>query len=61
MPTKVAACQVPDVRENIDASLEWIERFTEQSEEKNVSLVCFPECFLQGYLTGRTISKKACS
>jgi predicted amidohydrolase len=58
MSTKVAACQVPDIRENIDDSLEWIERFTKQAEDKGVSLVCFPECFLQGYLTDEQSAKK---
>jgi predicted amidohydrolase len=58
MSTKVAACQVPDIRENIDDSLEWIERFTTQAEDKGVSLVCFPECFLQGYLTDEQSAKK---
>ncbi|MCW5909979.1 MAG: carbon-nitrogen hydrolase family protein [Cyclobacteriaceae bacterium] len=58
MPKKVAACQVPDIRENIDASLEWIENFTKQAEEKDVSLICFPECFLQGYLTDERLAKK---
>jgi predicted amidohydrolase len=58
MLTKVAACQVPDIRENIDSSLKWIKRFTERAEKKNVSLVCFPECFLQGYLTDKKLAKK---
>jgi predicted amidohydrolase len=58
MPTKVAACQVPDIRQNIDASLEWIENFTKQAEDKDVSLVCFPECFLQGYLTDEQLAKR---
>jgi predicted amidohydrolase len=50
MPTKVAACQVPDIRENIEASLEWIERLTKEAEGNNVLLICFPECFLHSYL-----------
>lgn len=58
MPVKVAACQVPDIKENIDASLEWIENFTKQAEDKDVSLICFPECFLQGYLTDEQLAKK---
>jgi predicted amidohydrolase len=58
MPTKIAACQVPDIKENIDASLEWIEKFAKQAEEKEVSLICFPECFLQGYLTNEQSAKK---
>lgn len=55
---KVAACQVPDIRENIHASLEWIEKFTRQAEVDGVSLICFPECFLQGYLTEKSLAKK---
>lgn len=58
MLTKVAVCQVPDIRENIDASLKWIEKFTKQAEKRSVSLICFPECFLQGYLTVEPLAKK---
>jgi predicted amidohydrolase len=58
MPTKVAACQVPEILMDIEASLEWIEKFTKQAEEKGVSLICFPECFLQGYLTEEPLAKK---
>jgi predicted amidohydrolase len=58
MPTKVAACQVPFISENIDASLEWIERFSKEADEKGVLLICFPECFLQGYLTDEQAAKK---
>jgi len=57
MPTKVAVCQVPDIHENIEASLGWIEKFTEQAEADGVLLVCFPECFLQGYLTEENLAK----
>ncbi len=58
MPIKVAVCQVPDIREDIEASLRWIEKFAKQTEEDGVSLVCFPECFLQGYLTEKSLAKK---
>ena len=51
MPTKVAVCQVPDIQEDIKTSLKWIEKFAKEAEENQVSLICFPECFLQGYLT----------
>lgn len=58
MPTKVAVCQVPDIRENLTASLKWIEKFAKQAESKGVSLICFPECFLQGYLTDKYLAEK---
>ena len=58
MPTKVAVCQVPDTRENIEASIQWIEKFAGEAEQKKVSLICFPECFLQGYLTEKLPARK---
>jgi len=57
MPTKVAVCQVPEIREDVDASLGWIKKFVNQAEE-DVSLICFPECFLQGYLTEKSLAEK---
>lgn len=58
MSVKVAVCQVPDVREDIEVSLQWIEKFAGQAEAQKVSLICFPECFLQGYLTERNLAEK---
>ena len=58
MFTKVAVCQVPDVREDVETSLGWIEKFTGQAEKADVSLICFPECFLQGYLTEKSLAEK---
>lgn len=48
---KVAACQVPDVREDRDAALRWMQVHAQQASADGARLVCFPECFLQGYLT----------
>lgn len=58
MSVKVAVCQVPDVREDIDSSLRWVEKFAGQAEAEGVSLICFPECFLQGYLTEKLSAEK---
>jgi len=58
MPTKVAVCQVPEIREDINASLGWIEKFAGQAQENGVLLICFPECFLQGYLTEKSLAEK---
>jgi predicted amidohydrolase len=48
---KVAACQVPEIREDIETALACIERYAHRAEAYGASLLCFPECFLQGYLT----------
>ncbi|MEW6736798.1 MAG: carbon-nitrogen hydrolase family protein, partial [Acidobacteriota bacterium] len=58
MPIKVAACQVPDVREDIGSALTWIEKFAQEAEDKGANIACFPECFLQGYLTDENLARK---
>ncbi len=50
MTIRVATCQVPDIREDLDAALTWIEIFAERAAREGARIVCFPECFLQGYL-----------
>ena len=55
---RVAVCQVPDIREDIEASLNWIRKFSAEAEAGQVSLICFPECFLQGYLTEKIHADK---
>jgi predicted amidohydrolase len=49
--TRIAACQLPDVRGDIRTSLTWIQRCAAQAADGNVDLVIFPEAFLQGYFT----------
>ena len=48
--TKVAACQVPEIRGDAEQALWWIETYAARADAQGASLVCFPECFLQGYL-----------
>ena len=47
---RVGACRVPDIREDVDSALSWIEKYALRAESEAVSVLCFPECFLQGYL-----------
>jgi predicted amidohydrolase len=46
---KIAACQLPDVQNDIDHALSLIELSAADAQRHAVDLVCFPECFLQGY------------
>ncbi len=55
---KVAACQTPDIREDIEASLRFIETYAAKAETTGVSLLCFPECFLQGYLLNEVAARR---
>jgi predicted amidohydrolase len=57
-PAKVAACQLPEVREDPDAALLWIEEYAHLAADEGACLVCFPECYLQGYLTDEYAARR---
>jgi predicted amidohydrolase len=46
---KVAACQMPDVRNDVRRAVSLIRSCATEAERRGARLVCFPECFLQGY------------
>ncbi|MFH1300232.1 MAG: carbon-nitrogen hydrolase family protein [Planctomycetota bacterium] len=46
----VAACQLFDVQDDLEQSLETIIDFATRASERGAMLVCFPECYLQGYV-----------
>jgi predicted amidohydrolase len=46
---KIAACQLPEVHGNIERALSLISSHTADAQRQGAKLVCFPECFLQGY------------
>jgi len=46
---KVAACQMPDVRNDLRRAVSLIQSYAAEAERQGARLVCFPECFLQGY------------
>ena len=45
----IAACQLPDIQVNIDKALGLIIDYAKVAQNKGAGLVCYPECFLQGY------------
>jgi predicted amidohydrolase len=47
---KVAACQLPHIEKDVGHTLSLLESYTSNAEHQGVSLICFPECFLQGYV-----------
>jgi predicted amidohydrolase len=46
---RIAACQLPDIRRNLPLALSLIETSVTDATRQGAQLVCFPECFLQGY------------
>ena len=50
---RVAACQVPDVRDDVPRALEIVSEQCAAAYASAADVVLFPECFLQGYFTDR--------
>lgn len=46
---KVAACQLPDIRDDLRRTVSLVKSYTIEAKLRGAGLVCFPECFLQGY------------
>jgi 5-aminopentanamidase len=50
---KIATCQLPDIHEDIEKSLSIILDYAAKAEAQDAKLVCFPECYLQGYVVDK--------
>jgi len=48
---RIAAAQTIEFREDVDAALTCAREIAAQAEAQGAALLCFPEGFLQGYLT----------
>src|ERR1700730_6648869 len=48
---RIAAAQTVELREDVDAALNCVAELAARAETEGASLLCFPEGFLQGYLT----------
>jgi len=48
---RIAAAQTPEFREDIAAATGYMLHLVDKAQRERVSLLCLPECFLQGYLT----------
>lgn len=46
---KVGAVQAQDIQNNVAEALSVVRSRLEQADVKGLSVLCFPECFLQGY------------
>ncbi|MEV1013268.1 carbon-nitrogen hydrolase family protein [Micromonospora sp. NPDC049801] len=47
---RVGACQTPEILGDVGAAVQCIEEFGREADQRDVELLLFPECFLQGYL-----------
>lgn len=49
MNLKVGAVQLEDIQADIPAALVIIQEAMKKADDQNIAVLCFPECFLQGY------------
>jgi predicted amidohydrolase len=56
---RIAAAQTPEFRRNIDAALRYLIDTARQALTTGASLVCFPEGYLQGYVTDEPSAREA--
>lgn len=55
----IAACQTGEIEGDIDFSLNTILHYSNKAQTQNAKLLCFPECFLQGYVVGERTQRLA--
>jgi predicted amidohydrolase len=55
---RIAAAQTLEIREDIEAALACATDMTARAEAGGASLLCFPEGFLQGYLTEEASARR---
>jgi predicted amidohydrolase len=55
---RIAAAQTIEFRENIEAALNCVTDVAARAETEGASLLCFPEGFLQGYLTDEAPARR---
>lgn len=59
MTVRIAAAQTFEYRDDLDASLACLTDFAMRAAAADVRLLCFPEGFLQGYLTDEGEARRA--
>ena len=55
---RIAAAQTVEFREDITAALNYASEVAACAENEGAALLCFPEGFLQGYLTDETLARR---
>lgn len=55
---RIAAAQTPEFRENLDAALAYAAAVIAEADACGAELLCFPEGYLQGYLTDQPAARR---
>ncbi|WP_298868364.1 carbon-nitrogen hydrolase family protein [uncultured Gimesia sp.] len=54
----VAACQLIDIQDDLEQSLDRIIDYATRAAGQGAQLVCFPECYLQGYVVRESTARQ---
>jgi predicted amidohydrolase len=52
----IASCQLPDIQQDMQQTLQIILNYAAQADMQGADLVCFPECYLQGYVVHKKLT-----
>ncbi|WP_312161184.1 carbon-nitrogen hydrolase family protein [Phenylobacterium sp.] len=55
---RIAAAQTPEFREDVAGALAWLAKVAGEARAAGARLLCFPEGFLQGYLTEERAARR---
>ena len=55
---RIAAAQTVEFREDVEEALNCVADVAARAKTEGASLLCFPECFLSGYLTDETPARR---
>lgn len=55
---RIAAAQTAEYREDVEGALSSAVELSQQAEAEGASLLCFPEGYLQGYMTDEAIARR---
>ena len=55
---KIASCQLPDVHGDISRTVHTVIEYATVAHAHGAKLVCFPECYLQGYVVNEVRTPK---
>jgi len=58
MPHTIGAVQPPDIQGDVPQAVRIITSFMTLADQQGVSVLCFPECFLQGYTLDEKITQE---
>lgn len=54
---RIAAAQTPEFRNDVPAALTYLADISARAEAQGVSLLVFPECYLQGYFWDKKVAR----